>query len=272
MMSAYDVGGALAAYLVSLPALTFVLENAYSPQKQERMWARHYERLTFQKYVSLAEFKKYGLKGFDGRTSRAFSSAVVVHNAALAVFSAYLFFGSIQVSFQMFANQGFGSLCDPWTWDHYYIDYWATLFYWSKYYEFLDTWVIIAKSDRYGKRAKPSLLQVYHHCGIVVCTWATTVNRAPWAIYTVALNSGVHTFMYSYFLARCLGFGGKMAKYVTTIQLTQFVVGLAMGLYSYSCSNGELQQVCVVYLVYVVGLLVLFSDLFRKKYTSKQKI
>jgi hypothetical protein len=272
MISAWYVGGALATYLVSLPVLTYVLENAYSKKKQERMWANHYERTTFTEYVSLEEFKMYALKGFDGRTSRMFHLAVAVHNAGLALFSLFLFAGASLVAAQMLRAQGGQSLCDNSMW--YKVKFWATLFYWSKYYEFLDTWIIIAKSNRAGKRGRPSVLQVYHHCGVVVCVWATVVTRAPWAIYPVVLNSGVHTFMYSYFFANSFGYGQKMAKFVTSIQLGQCVVGLAVGSWTtFFCpQNPNLRLSCVVYLLYVAGLLVLFLDLFRNKYKSKQKI
>ena len=39
--------------------------------------------------------------------------------------------------------------------------YWATVFYLSKFYEFVDTWVLIAKcNSSNGKRVVPSTLQV----------------------------------------------------------------------------------------------------------------
>jgi GNS1/SUR4 family len=48
---------------------------------------------------------------------------------------------------------------------------WATAFYISKYYEFVDTWILIAK----GKDA--SFLQVYHHAGIAFIFWAAVASR-----------------------------------------------------------------------------------------------
>jgi hypothetical protein len=38
------------------------------------------------------------------------------------------------------------------------------IFYISKYYEFLDTWVLVMK----GKA--PSFLQIYHHVGCIFCS------------------------------------------------------------------------------------------------------
>jgi GNS1/SUR4 family len=48
---------------------------------------------------------------------------------------------------------------------------WATAFYISKYYEFVDTWILIFK----GKDA--SFLQVYHHAGIAFIFWAAVASR-----------------------------------------------------------------------------------------------
>jgi len=44
--------------------------------------------------------------------------------------------------------------------------FYGWLFYLSKFYEVLDTAIIIAK----GK--KSSLLQTYHHAGAMICMWA----------------------------------------------------------------------------------------------------
>ena len=40
--------------------------------------------------------------------------------------------------------------------------WWANVFYISKYYEFIDSWILVLK----GKT--PSTLQVYHHTGIAI--------------------------------------------------------------------------------------------------------
>jgi hypothetical protein len=63
------------------------------------------------------------------------------------------------------------------------------LFYLSKFYEIVDTFIILAK----GKRS--STLQIYHHAGIIICMWASVRYMAPPVWLLVLLNSGIHTIM-----------------------------------------------------------------------------
>ena len=55
--------------------------------------------------------------------------------------------------------------------------------------EFIDTYVLILK----GK--EPSLLQLYHHAGIAITMWGSTVTNAAWIAWVVVMNSTVHTLM-----------------------------------------------------------------------------
>lgn len=67
--------------------------------------------------------------------------------------------------------------------------FYGWFFYLSKFYEVLDTVIILAK----GK--KSSTLQTYHHAGAMMCMWAGIRFMSP-PIYTfVLLNSAVHALM-----------------------------------------------------------------------------
>ena len=67
--------------------------------------------------------------------------------------------------------------------------FYGWLFYVSKFYEVVDTAVIIAK----GK--KSSLLQTYHHAGAMMSMWAgVRFMSAPIWLF-VFINSGIHTLM-----------------------------------------------------------------------------
>jgi hypothetical protein len=63
------------------------------------------------------------------------------------------------------------------------------LFYMSKFYEVVDTLVILAR----GK--KSSTLQTYHHAGVIICGWATVLYESPLGAIGVVLNSAIHTLM-----------------------------------------------------------------------------
>jgi hypothetical protein len=63
------------------------------------------------------------------------------------------------------------------------------LFYMSKFYEVIDTLIILAR----GK--KSSTLQTYHHAGVIICGWATVLYESPLGAIGVVLNSAIHTLM-----------------------------------------------------------------------------
>lgn len=69
------------------------------------------------------------------------------------------------------------------------LGYYGWLFYLSKFYEVMDTAIILAK----GK--KSSLLQTYHHAGAMMCMWAGIRYMAPPIWMFVLVNSGIHTLM-----------------------------------------------------------------------------
>lgn len=69
--------------------------------------------------------------------------------------------------------------------------FYGWLFYLSKFYELLDTAIVLTK----GKRSSP--LQTFHHAGAMMCLWAGIRYMSPPIWMFVFLNSGVHTVMVS---------------------------------------------------------------------------
>jgi hypothetical protein len=67
--------------------------------------------------------------------------------------------------------------------------FYGWLFYISKFYEIMDTFIILAK----GK--KSSLLQTYHHAGAMMCMWAGIRYMSPPIWMFVFINSGLHAAM-----------------------------------------------------------------------------
>lgn len=71
------------------------------------------------------------------------------------------------------------------------LGYYGWIFYMSKFYEVLDTFIILAK----GKPS--SLLQTYHHAGAMLCMWAgIRYMSAPIWLF-VQFNSFIHALMVS---------------------------------------------------------------------------
>lgn len=69
--------------------------------------------------------------------------------------------------------------------------FYGWLFYLSKFYEMLDTAIILAK----GK--KSSVLQTFHHAGALLCMWAGIRYMSPPIWMFVFINSFLHTIMVS---------------------------------------------------------------------------
>lgn len=67
--------------------------------------------------------------------------------------------------------------------------FYGWIFYISKFYEVVDTFIILAK----GK--KSSLLQTYHHAGAMMSMWAGIRYMAPPIWMFVMVNSFIHTIM-----------------------------------------------------------------------------
>lgn len=102
--------------------------------------------------------------------------------------------------------------------------YFGWLFYLSKFYEVVDTAIILAK----GK--KSSTLQTYHHAGAMMCMWAgIRYMAAPIWIFCL-VNSAIHALMYTYytFTALRIRVPGVIKRSLTTMQITQFVLGTNM--------------------------------------------
>lgn len=178
-----------------------------------------------------------------------FKLFVIIHNLFLCIYSAWTFGGmlvsinntkklirlnfenydfKLELNFQSF----FQSVCDvdnglfnlnlPFNSLMLY-GWW---FYVSKFYEVLDTVIILLKG-------RPSLLlQSYHHAGAMMCMWAGIRFQSPPIWIFVVFNSFIHTLMYFYFTLSCLKIRVPVIfkRVLTSMQITQFVVGGSLAL------------------------------------------
>ncbi|EEP78078.1 conserved hypothetical protein [Uncinocarpus reesii 1704] len=100
------------------------------------------------------------------------------------------------------------------------------IFYLSKFYEVLDTAIILAK----GK--KSSTLQTYHHAGAMMCMWAGIRYMASPIWIFALVNSAIHAMMsqYTYYTLTALKFPipVRIKKSLTTTQILQFILGTSL--------------------------------------------
>ncbi|ROT35863.1 hypothetical protein SODALDRAFT_381147 [Sodiomyces alkalinus F11] len=104
--------------------------------------------------------------------------------------------------------------------------FYGWIFYLSKFYEVLDTFVILAK----GKLS--STLQTYHHAGAMMCMWAgMRYMSAPIWIF-VLVNSFIHALMYTYYTLTAFNVRvpTPIKRSLTTMQIMQFVLGASFAM------------------------------------------
>ena len=200
-----------------------------------------------------------------------FTYAVALHNLLLAIFSATCAWNSWPIVVQHLYQYGVWDVyCDPYgrLW-HNGLGAWSTIFYLSKYYEFLDTWILILK----GKPA--SFLQVYHHAGIVLAMYGGVASQSSWLLFVVLLNSIIHTFMYLYFLIKTLAPRVEIqsAQYLTMAQIAQFFLGIVSTigvLYMGNACDTQSSRFSLGFLhVYGLGLIALFVLFANQKYKKR---
>jgi hypothetical protein len=205
--------------------------------------------------------------------STGFISAIAAHNFLLALFSGVVAWNTWPIIWQHHQQYGtFDTYCDPhgtlWQQPSDF-GAWALIFYISKYYEFVDTWILILKQK------PPSFLQIYHHTGIAFCMWVGVLSQSSWLKAVVLLNSVIHTLMYTYFLIKTLKPQTeiKSAKYLTQMQIGQFFTGI---LYSAGvlfmgdrCDTQSSRFGLACLQLYGYGLIALFMAFAKSKYKKK---
>ncbi|GMG19787.1 unnamed protein product [Ambrosiozyma monospora] len=161
------------------------------------------------------------------------------------------------------------------------LNFYAYWFYMSKYYEMIDTVIILMK----GRQAM--FLQIFHHAGAVLCMWTGARFASPPCWIFVVFNSCVHTVMYFYYTLCCLHFPVpvKFKKSLTSFQIIQFIIGACVisshqFMNYFDLDSGEykncvpdiekhLSIICNVW--FCIFLTYLFRQFFVQSYQKKLK-
>jgi len=94
-----------------------------------------------------------------------------------------------------------------------------------KCYEFLDTLFLILAKKRVD------VLQWYHHAATFLLCYAQLRGRSTTQWVIITLNLIVHVLMYYYFFVTTLGGRVGWKRYLTLLQIVQFVLGICCGLF-----------------------------------------
>ncbi|KAN0064345.1 hypothetical protein ACQY0O_002540 [Thecaphora frezii] len=164
----------------------------------------------------------------DSLIAKALRCGILLHNAFLALYSGWTFATMFPLVLDFFGQGWSGAgfqgvklaLCSIPT-NQADLGRYAYLFYLSKYYEVVDSIVLLLK----GK--KISNLQSYHHAGAIICMWiAYRYQSQPVWVFCV-FNSFVHTLMYSYYFCSAMHwpFPQTLKRNLTTLQIAQIASG-----------------------------------------------
>jgi len=228
--------------------------------------------------ISRVVAKSSGVKA-ETKTNPLFTAFIFLHNITLCLYSAWTFLNTIIPFYRSFQTLPFwDAFCDR---NHVFWD--STLgltgyyFYLSKYYEFIDTLIILLKGR------KSSTLQTYHHAGAIL-TMYLAINYKSSVIWVfVIFNSFVHTIMYFYYAMTTIGITPPGKQYLTRLQITQFLSGMVIGLYYLLFSNDHARGgECFVgpgaraaiwaTIAYAMPLTWLFFNFARKVYGRKTAV
>ncbi|KAJ9054060.1 hypothetical protein DSO57_1018477 [Entomophthora muscae] len=126
--------------------------------------------------VVVTTWSAFNRKNKPSPSGPGLKAFVVLHNFALMLFSFLSFYHSAGVLSRVFTDEGpfTDRFCDTgrplWAAGFWY---WGWLFYLSKYYEMVDTAIILIKGRI------PSLLQTYHHAGAIIGMWFLVSAKSP---------------------------------------------------------------------------------------------
>lgn len=151
--------------------------------------------------------------------------------------------------------------------------FWLWVNYNSKFLEFFDTlWILLGK-----KNEQYSFLHWQHHLVMGPVMWLVTQEfPGGTSAFAPAINSAIHTVMYTFYLLSSVGLGkylpGPVKMSVTLGQITQFFAISFHAWYHMVTAPGKYWTVrlAVVEGVLMVDMIVLFGTFFVKTYCTKK--
>lgn len=189
----------------------------------------------------------------------------LIHNSFLHLFSLYIFvsLSSILYNYGIVAKRQYYFKIEG-------VDSLLFWFYISKYYEFLDTFIL------YAKKKEPIFLQKYHHIGATFMWHLGYVYKFDGILFSSLLNSGVHTVMYLYYYCSLFPIlSNKIKKYkiyITCSQVGQLFYGaFALPWYFFNIENMENKICILIFDLYIAFLLLLFVKFMLVNYFTVKK-
>ncbi|ETV68496.1 hypothetical protein H257_15499 [Aphanomyces astaci] len=202
----------------------FAFENTFM-----LTWEAQFCRSTMHLCVALCAaycFSCYfGKQIMRSREAFDMTPVLALWNLSLSTFSACGALRTVPFLLHSIYHHGvYHSVCSDAT-AHYGngpVGLWVSMFIFSKIPELFDTFFVVI-------RKKPlRFLHWYHHITVLLFCWHAYSVRSSSGLYFVAMNYTVHAVMYMYYFLTAVGYRPRWAYLVTTLQLSQMVVGVAV--------------------------------------------
>ena len=208
----------------------------------------------YMKHTKIAEATEATAKAYQLKTPMMF------YNTAQILLNIYMVYGLSAV----ISYPNIYGINIPYTSD---LRYFVYIHYLSKYFDYFDTAFIILRGK---EKQQLSYLHVYHHSTIGVI-WGFLLYRGHGngtAAFGCFINSVIHLIMYSHYLCTSLGYRNPFKKYITRTQLAQFAVCLLHSVVVICVEDIVPRRYALIELVYQTSMLVLFSNFYRRSYSS----
>lgn len=179
------------------------------------------------------------------------------YNSFQILFNSYIVYGLCDIPFKGIINIPYSDR----------IEYFVFLHYISKYIDYLDTLFIILRK----KNSQLSFLHLYHHSSISII-WGFLLYMGHGngtASFGCLLNSFIHIIMYSHYLITSFGINNPFKKYITQMQLAQFLI-----LFIHSIvviSNYEKYfplKYAFIQFIYQLQMIILFGNFYKNSYKN----
>ena len=174
--------------------------------------------------LSVLKAKAFGIK-----QTGAIKFVSTVNNWVMCLYSLYTFVGVAALMIANFIEIDYSlstAVCDPQARMMRGMDYWMFHFYLSKFWEWIDTWILILK----GKNVWPPsnsqfFLHVFHHCTTASIAWVGLNGELSIGYLAALTNSFVHIPMYLYYGVTEHWQGARhFGVFITPIQIIQFIM------------------------------------------------
>jgi len=218
------------------------------------------------------------------RQPQKLTSLFQLHNVILSGGSAILLaLMAEEIGPVLWKHGIFHALCHPAAWTER-MEFYYMINYYIKYLELLDTVFLALKK-------KPlAFLHVFHHSATAFLCYTQLNGRTSISWVVITLNLSVHVLMYYYYYATAGGARIWWKKYLTTMQIVQFIIDLFIvyfGTYSYftatywpwlphfgSCAGTEAAALfgCGLLSSYLLLFINFYIQTYRKPTKSKKPI